>query len=67
MDDVNIDQAVELAQFSLFFNQMCDYFSFKKLLVYCSLINYSKLVIYRDNAVVLDLVHLYMNVYMMSL
>lgn len=64
MDDADIDQAVELAHFALFFNQVCNVASDCALLETC---NVTFLVFFRDNAAVLGLVHLYMSVYMMSL
>lgn len=70
-EDADIDEAVELAHFALFFNQVCSRNCFDTLMgpkeVQIHFIDHDYVHFCRDNVAVLALVHLYMSVYMMSL
>lgn len=67
-DDADVDQAVELAHFALFFNQVGSTKFFSHIChLACEHIIIWKFSICRDNVAVLDLVPMYMSVYMMSL
>lgn len=65
-EDADIDQAVELAHFALFFNQVC-FINFPNARVGgFEHTDYNREALCRDNAAVLGLGHLFMRVYTMS-
>ena len=64
-EDSDVDQAVELSHFALFFNQVCLETEFDRI-DYTGIEVQIDLLICRDNVVVLDRGPLYMKMFMMS-